>query len=141
MVQFVPSAGKGKEARDDRFVFVSLRFVFASPRFASLRLVSFSFRFASFSFRRKEGRREGRREGMRSREEGGRRDELNQRGPKRPWDDALKSNEDVFCRPLPSNSSLVSPFISTVLLGFFGSLPSRGGFFVDWPDEPKEIHP
>ena len=63
-----------------RLVSFSLRF-----RFASLRLVSFSFRFASFSFRRKEGRREGRRR----REEGGRRAKLNQRGPKRSWEDAL----------------------------------------------------
>ncbi len=55
------------------------------------------------------------------------RDELNQRGPKRPWEDALKSNEGVKLQPL--TFSLVSLFLSTLVPVVFGSLPTRSIFF------------
>jgi hypothetical protein len=84
-------------------------------------VVSLSFRLVvSLSFRRKGGRR---------REERGRRDELNQRGSKRPLEDALKSNFGGLLSTPPLKFSLVLPFLSTLLLGFFGSLPSLYGFF------------
>ena len=56
-------------------------------------------------------------------------DELNQRGPKRPCEDALKSNFGRLLSTPPLKFSLVLPFLSTLLLGFFGSLPSLSGHF------------
>ena len=60
---------------------------------------------------------------------GGRRDELNQRGSKQPLEDALKSNFGRLLSTPPLKISVVSLFISTLLLGVFGSSPSLWGFF------------
>ena len=54
------------------------------------------------------GKREGREEGgkMKGRKGGGRRDKLNQRGPKRSWEDVLESNEGVISTDPPSKFPL-----------------------------------
>jgi hypothetical protein len=106
-----------------RLAFVSsFRFVSSSRRLA---FVSSSRRlaFVSSSRFRFAGRGEG---GGKKR---GRWDELNQRGSKRPLEDALKSNFGRLLSTPPLKFSLVLPFLSTLLLGFFGSSPSLWGFF------------
>ena len=60
---------------------------------------------------------------------GGTQDKLNQKGSNRPLEDALKSNFGRLLSTPPLKFSLVLPFLSTLLLGFFGSLPSLYGFF------------
>jgi hypothetical protein len=127
LVQFVPSAGKGKEAREEWR---------REGREDEGGWKEDGRRRERGREGRREGgkegreaREEGRKEGRRRREEGGRRDELNQRGSKQPLEDALKSNFGRLLSTPPLKISLVLSFLSTLILGFFRSLPSLHGFF------------
>ena len=120
MVQFVLSAGGRKEARG-KGRFVALRLSSSRLVVSSSRRFVVSFRrLASFRFRFRFVGREERGGGKK----GGTQDKLNQKGSNRPLEDALKSNFGRLLSTPPLKFSLVLPFLSTLLLGFFWSLPS-----------------
>ena len=123
-LRLVASSLRRLVASSRRLVALSRRLVVSSSRFRLV--VSLSSRrlaFVSSSCFRFAGRGGG---GGKKR---GRWDELNQRGSKRPLEDALKSNFGRLLSTPPLKFSLVLPFLSTLLLGFFWFVPKSVGIF------------